>query len=172
MRSPHISSSASNPARRLRAHRAAAGTAPPSSPAATWRPTGKWLPRRRAAARRAREEAEAGILEASARAEAEIEAFRASYPGRLAFEYRLDDKAKDRPFLIEAMWHDGRFTYVRSRAQESPALYELRDGEPSLVAFDLTEDGLYIARHVLGDGWLQVGDKRVGWRFTPAEALR
>ena len=124
------------------------------------------------AARRAREEAEAGILEASARAEAEIEAFRAEYPGRLAFEYRLDDKAKDRPFLIEAMWHDGRFTYVRSRAQESPALYELRDGEPSLVAFDLTEDGLYIARHVLGDGWLQVGDKRVRWRFTPPEALR
>ena len=116
--------------------------------------------------------AEAGILEASSRAEAEIEAFRASYPGRLAFEYRLDDKARDRPFLVEAMWHDGRFTYVRSRAQESPALYELRDGEPSLVAFDLTEDGLYIARHVLGDGWLQVGDKRVRWRFTPAEALR
>ena len=124
------------------------------------------------AARRAREEAEAGILEASGRAEAEIEVFRAEYPGRLRFEYRLDDKAKDRPFLIEAMWHDGRFTYGRSRAQESPALYELRDGEPSLVAFDLTEDGLYIARHVLGDGWLQVGDKRVHWRFTPAEALR
>ena len=82
------------------------------------------------------------------------------YPERLAFEYRLDGDAADRPFLVEAMWHDGQFTYLRSRAQESPALYELRDGEPALVAYDLTEEGLYIARHVLGDGWLQIGDKR------------
>lgn len=109
---------------------------------------------------------------AAAAAEAEIEAFRAAYPMRLRFEYRLDRDASQRPFLVEAMWHDGRFTYLRSRAQEAPALYELKDGEPALVAFDLTEDGLYVARHVLGDGWLQIGDERTGWRFEPAEALR
>ena len=117
------------------------------------------------AARTAREEAES-------RAASEIEAFRAGYPERLAFEYRLDGDAADRPFLVEAMWHDGQFTYLRSHAQESPALYELRDGEPALVAYDLTDDGLYVARHVLGDGWLQIGDKRAAWRFTPREALR
>ena len=117
------------------------------------------------AARTAREEAES-------RAASEIEAFRAGYPERLAFEYRLDGDAADRPFLVEAMWHDGQFTYLRSHAQESPALYELRDGEPSLVVYDLSEDGLYIARHVLGDGWLQIGDKRASWRFTPREGLR
>ena len=117
------------------------------------------------AARTAREEAES-------RAASEIEAFRAGYPERLAFEYRLDGDAADRPFLVEAMWHDGEFTYLRSHAQESPALYELRDGEPALVAYDLSEDGLYIARHVLGDGWLQIGDKRASWRFTPREGLR
>ena len=124
------------------------------------------------AARRAREEAESGILEARERAEAEIEAWRAGYPARLAFEYRLDRRAAERPFLVEAMWHDGEFTYLRSRAQESPALYELKDGEPALVAFDLTDDGLYIARHVLGDGWLQIGEKRTRWRFTPRDARR
>ena len=117
------------------------------------------------AARTAREEAES-------RATSEIEAFRAGYPARLAFEYRLDGDASDRPFLVEAMWHDGQFTYLRSHAQESPALYELRDGEPALVAYDLTEEGLYIARHVLADGWLQIGDKRASWRFTPREGLR
>ena len=117
------------------------------------------------AARSAREEAKS-------RAASEIEAFRAGYPERLAFEYRLDGDAEDRPFLVEAMWHDGQFTYLRSRAQESPALYELRDGEPALVAYDLSEDGLYIARHVLADGWLQIGDKRAAWRFTPRDALR
>ncbi len=124
------------------------------------------------AARSAREAAEAGILEARTQAEAAIEEFRAGYPERLAFEYRLDGDAADRPFLVEAMWHDGQFTYLRSHAQESPALYELRDGEPALVAYDLSEDGLYIARHVLGDGWLQIGDKRAAWRFTPREGLR
>ena len=123
-------------------------------------------------ARRAREEAEAGVLEARERAAAEVEAFRASYPERLRFEYRLDRDAPGRPFLVEAMWHDGEFTYLRSRAQESPALYELQDGEPSLVAFDLTEDGLYVARRVLGDGWLQIGDERLRWRFEPAEGSR
>ena len=125
-----------------------------------------------AAARSAREAAEAGILEARSQAESAIEEFRARYPERLAFEYRLDGDAADRPFLVEAMWHDGQFTYLRSHAQESPALYELRDGEPALVAYDLSEDGLYIARHVLADGWLQIGDKRASWRFTPREGLR
>ena len=124
------------------------------------------------AARSAREAAETGVLEARSEAEAEIEAFRAGYPERLAFEYRLDEDAADRPFLVEAMWHDGEFTYLRSRAQESPALYELRDGEPALVPYDLTEDGLYIARHVLADGWLQIGDERASWRFTPGDGLR
>ncbi|MDE2782207.1 MAG: TrbG/VirB9 family P-type conjugative transfer protein [Gemmatimonadota bacterium] len=117
-------------------------------------------------------EAARAARRARAAAEAEIEAFRASYPERLRFEYRLDRDASERPFLVEAMWHDGRFTYLRSHAQEAPALYELRDGEPALVAFDLTEDGLYVARHVLGDGWLQIGDERAGWRFEPAEARR
>ncbi len=124
------------------------------------------------AARRAQEQAEAGILEARRRAEADIEAFRAAYPARLAFEYRLDRGASGRPFMVEAMWHDGRFTYIRSRAQESPALYETKDGEPSLVAYDLTEDGLYVARRVLGDGWLQIGDRRAGWRFEPRKGSR
>ena len=114
------------------------------------RRTGRWAAQAVDAAGLAREEAEAGIAEAREQALAEIEAFRASYPERLRFEYRLDRSASERPFQVEAMWHDGLFTYLRSHAQESPALYELQDGEPSLVAFDLTEDGLYIARRVPG----------------------
>ena len=68
------------------------------------------------AARSAREAAETGVLEARSEAEAKIEAFRSGYPQRLAFEYRLADDAADRPFLVEAMWHDGEFTYLRSLA--------------------------------------------------------
>ena len=120
----------------------------------------------------AAEAAQRARAAAESRAASEIEAFRADYPARLAFEYRLDEDAADRPFLVEAMWHDGEFTYLRSHAQESPALYELRDGEPALVAYDLTGDGLYIARHVLVDGWLQIGDERASWRFTSGDGIR
>ena len=124
------------------------------------------------AARRAQEQAEAGILEARRRAEAEIEALRAAYPARLAFEYRLDRAATRRPFLVEAMWHDGTFTYIRSRGQESPAVYELKDGEAAAVLVQLAGDGLYIVHRVMGDGWLQIGDRRAGWRFEPREGSR
>ena len=47
-----------------------------------------------------------------------------------------------------------------------PALYEEKDGKPALVAYDLEEDGLFIARHVLGNGWLQIGKEKAKWRFT------
>ncbi len=123
-------------------------------------------------ARRAQEQAEAGILEARRRAEAEIEALRAEYPARLAFEYRLDRAATRRPFLVEAMWHDGTFTYIRSRRQESFAVYEIKDGEPAVVPVQLAGDGLYIVHSVMGDGWLQIGDRRAGWRFEPRDGSR
>ena len=71
------------------------------------------------------------------------------------------------PFNVEAMWHDGQFTYLRSHAQESPALYEAVDGDPSLVAYDLTEDGLFIVRRILDSGWLQIGERRAIWRYEP-----
>ena len=120
-------------------------------------------------AKAAQVDADARIADAKAAAAGESEAFRAAYPTRLKFPYRLEDKALRRPFLVEGMWHDGQFTYLRSGAQESPALYEEKDGQPALVAYDLQEDGLYIARHVLGNGWLQIGKQRAKWRFTAPE---
>ncbi len=120
-------------------------------------------------AREAQANAERQVAEAAARAEGETEAFRADYPTRLQFAYRLDDRAREWPFMVEGMWHDGRFTYLRSHAQESPALYEQKDGDPTLIAYDLTEDGLYIVRRVVGDGWLQIGNNRARWRFAEPE---
>ena len=118
-------------------------------------------------AKSAQSDADTRIAEVEQQAGTEVDQFRADYPTRLQFPYRLEDKALEWPFLVEGMWHDGRFTYLRSNAQESPALYELKEGKPSLVAYDLTGDGLYIARHLLGDGWLQIGKKKVKWQFTP-----
>jgi len=101
-----------------------------------------------------------------------VNGFRADYPTRVRFPYRLHDKAKSWPFLVEGMWHDGQFTYLRSLAQESPALYENKDGQPSLIPYDLTEDGLYVVRRVVGQGWLQIGKHRAGWTFDEPEPLQ
>ena len=120
-------------------------------------------------AKAAQVDADTRIAEAAAVAAGESEAFRAEYPTRLKFPYRLEDKAEKWPFLVEGTWHDGGFTYLRSGAQESPAIYEEKDGQPALVAYDLHEDGLYITRHVLGDGWLQIGKQKARWRFTAPE---
>ena len=84
------------------------------------------------AARAAREAADLRSTEAESEAAEAVNQFRADYPGRLSFAYQLDKKALDWPFLVDAMWHDGQFTYLRSRAQESPTIYELKDGRPAL----------------------------------------
>ena len=120
-------------------------------------------------AKTTREDADSRIEAARREADRDAAAFRADYPTRLEFPYRLEDKALEWPFLVEGMWHDGRFTYLRSLAQESPALYEIKDGKPALVAYDLNEDGLYIARHLLGAGWLQIGKQKVKWRLQDPE---
>jgi len=125
----------------------------------------------RAEAQATRATAEEQVTAARDAAAEEIDAFRARYPLRIEFPYTLDRKAREWPFLVEAMWHDGQFTYLRSRAQESPALYERKDGEPSLVPYDLTDRGLYIVRRIVGEGWLQLGKERARWRFTPPDPL-
>ena len=121
----------------------------------------------RAAVHTAQREAEAQIAAMRQDATAQVNLFRATYPRQLQFPYELDDKAARWPFLVEGMWHDGQFTYVRSTAQETPALYENRDGEPSLIPYDLEEDGLFIVRRLVGSGWLQIGRERAGWKVDP-----
>ena len=115
------------------------------------------------AAKRAEDNAREAWDRAEQRMQQAIDQFRSTYPTLIRFEYRLDKKASTRPFQIAGMWHDGRFTYVRSHASESPALYETRDGEPSLVAYELTPDGLYVVSRVLEDGHFQIGKQRAKW---------
>ncbi len=119
----------------------------------------------RAAVYAAQIDAETQIAAMRQDANAQINEFRSSYPTRLEFPYQLDDKAARWPFLVQGMWHDGQFTYIRSTAQETPALYENRDGDPSLIAYDLQQDGLLIVRRLIGSGWLQIGRDRAGWKI-------
>ena len=120
-----------------------------------------------AAAAEARVQADLDVAEARAQAESDVAAFRSTYPTRITFPYRLEEESARWPFLVEAMWSDGQFTYLRSRAQEAPALYEQIDGEPSLVPYDLTEDGLFIVRRIIGEGVIRIGEEEVRWLYTP-----
>ena len=86
-----------------------------------------------------------------------INAFRAAYPGQLRFPYRF--KADQKPFFVSAIFHDGRFTYIRAAASELPSLYEVRDGAPNLINFQV-EDGLYVVPKVVERGYLAVGNER------------
>ena len=51
-----------------------------------------------------------------------------------------------------------------ARTRATPALYENTDGQPSLIPYDLEADGLYIVRRLVGQGWLQIGRERAGWK--------
>ena len=95
--------------------------------------------------------------------EAAEAAWLVEYPSRLRFPYVLEARARVEPFLVQGMWHDGRFTYLRSLAQETPALLELTDGEPALVGYSVYDDGLYVTDHVVGPGRLVIGESWTAW---------
>jgi Conjugal transfer protein len=83
--------------------------------------------------------------------------YRQEYPARLQFPYGLPKYEK--PFLVRSMWHDGEFTYVKTDATELPALYEMKDGKPSIVNFQVRQ-GTYVVPKVLDRGYLALGNQR------------
>jgi type IV secretion system protein VirB9 len=61
-----------------------------------------------------------------------------------------------------AIYHDDLFTYIRSAARDKPIFYELRDGKPNLVSFQL-ENGVYIVPKVVDAGYLAIGKKKLNF---------
>ena len=60
---------------------------------------------------------------------------------------------------MRLIWHDGRFTYIKTDATELPALYELKDGKPALLNFQVHE-GTYVVPKVIDKGYLSLGKER------------
>jgi type IV secretory pathway VirB9-like protein len=106
----------------------------------------------------AKKDAQAAREGAAKTIEEQVNTFKASYPTRLAFPYRF--KANEKPFLVTAIYTDGTFTYLKSDATELPALYEVRDGTPNLINFQV-EHGVYVVPKVLESGYLAVGKQRL-----------
>jgi type IV secretory pathway VirB9-like protein len=90
----------------------------------------------------------------------QINHFRSSYATKLQFDYPLDAKAGREPFLVSAIYHDDSFTYIKCSAREKPALYEIKDGKPNLISFQLEND-VYIAPKIIDSGYLAVGKKKL-----------
>jgi type IV secretion system protein VirB9 len=110
------------------------------------------------------EELEAQLTEArtalegvARRAQEEIASFRQEYPTHLQFAYGAQKYEK--PFLVRSIWHDGQFTYVKSDATELPALYEVKDGKPATVNFQV-QNGTYVVPKVLERGYLALGKQQ------------
>ena len=102
------------------------------------------------------------VRAAQARAAEEINQFRSMYATKLRFDYALEPKASREPFLVSAIYHDDSFTYIRSAAREKPVFYEIKDGKPNLVSFQL-ENGVYIVPKVVDAGYLALGKKRLNF---------
>jgi type IV secretory pathway VirB9-like protein len=100
--------------------------------------------------------AEAAVQKAEA---AKEEAYRSQYPDTLRFDYTWD-QSKGKTLGLRQIWHDDKFTYLRGQFQETPALYEVKDGKPSLINFDFN-DGLYTVPKELDRGYLAIGKQKV-----------
>ena len=95
----------------------------------------------------------------------QVDEYKRAYPAKLQFDYNLGKRAQLAPFLISAIYHDDRFTYIRSAAIEKPTIYEIKDKKPNLVNFDL-ESGVYVVSKIIDRGYLVVGKKRVTFNRT------
>ncbi len=102
-------------------------------------------------------EAHAAIEAAARRADEKIAAYQREYPSRLQFAYGAPKYEK--PFLVRSIWHDGQFTYIKADAIELPALYEVKDGKPSLMNFEV-QQGTYVVPKILDQGYLALGKER------------
>ena len=95
---------------------------------------------------------------AQTRAADAVEQFRADYPVKsLVFDYTFHNKE---PFNVMAIYHDDKFTYIKSSAAERFSVYELKDKKPDLITFQL-EDGTYILPTVVDKGYLQIGKRKL-----------
>lgn len=109
-----------------------------------------------------RDQANAQVQAAEASAKAQAEKFRSEYPSKLQFDYHFQSKATAQPFLVSAIYHDDAFTYIKCGASEKPAIYEVRDGKPNLINFDLVND-TYIVSKIVDDGYLAIGNKKLAF---------
>ncbi len=107
-----------------------------------------------------KEQADFRVRQAEAKAAAE----KREVPTRFQFDYRF--KRNESPFMVSAIYRDDKFTYIKADALEPPAVYESKDGKPSLLQFEF-KDGIYTIPKMLDAGYLQIGKKKLEFNREP-----
>jgi type IV secretory pathway VirB9-like protein len=87
-----------------------------------------------------------------------VDEYKSIYPLQLKFDYTF--KADESPFDIQSIYHDDKFTYIKTNAPEKFSVYEMRDGKPNLVNYEL-RDNTYIIPKVMDSGYVELGKKRM-----------
>ena len=87
-----------------------------------------------------------------------VDEYKSAYPMQLKFDYSF--KANEAPFNIVAIYHDDKFTYIKTDAQEKFSVYEMRDGKPNLITYQLN-NGTYIIPKVMDSGYVELGKKKM-----------
>ncbi|MGA7317247.1 MAG: TrbG/VirB9 family P-type conjugative transfer protein [Silvibacterium sp.] len=93
-----------------------------------------------------------------AHVEQAVDDYKSSYPLQLKFDYSY--KANEAPFDIQSIYHDDKFTYIKTTAPEKFSVYEMKDGKPNLISYDLRE-GTYVIPKVMDSGYVELGKKRM-----------
>ncbi len=96
--------------------------------------------------------------QAKAAAQAAIDAGVSKFITNVRFPYRFE--AGKKPFYVRAMYHDDSFTYIQARPEETPTLYEIKDGQPNLINFDY-KNGIYVVDKILDGGYLTIGKAKL-----------
>jgi len=106
------------------------------------------------------EQSKQQIAALQAHVEQAVDEYKSSYPTQLKFDYVY--KANEAPFDIQSIYHDDKFTYIKTNAPEKFSVYEMKDGKPNLITYDLRE-GTYIIPKVMDDGYVELGKKRMSF---------
>jgi hypothetical protein len=54
-----------------------------------------------------------------------------AYPTQLKFDYTYE--SNEAPFDIKSIYHDDKFTYIKTSAPEKFSVYEMKDGKPNFI---------------------------------------
>lgn len=87
-----------------------------------------------------------------------VDEYKSAYPLQLKFDYTF--RANEAPFDIQSIYHDDKFTYIKTTALEKFSVYEMRDGKPNLLNYEL-RDNTYIIPKVMDNGYVELGKKRM-----------
>jgi type IV secretory pathway VirB9-like protein len=104
------------------------------------------------------EQARQQLATVEAHVGATVDEFKSAYPLALKFDYIF--KTNEEPFDIQSIYHDDKFTYIKTNAPEKFSVYEMRDGKPNLINYEL-RNGTYIIPKVMENGYVELGKKKM-----------